>query len=245
MRSKARKPCKFLDTETQEEKEDGTIITKFDDDDDVDVPTKEDEEFVTSNDESDQYESDCSKVHESEKELDEDDYVLLADNKANQKKRVRIKKTIKSSGSEDSDSSHENDVNDDNFIDDSEFDQDQLKTILDMLSPVPTRKSIKSRETFPTSTVQRRINSIGRLPAQSLKSIGEWVNPEMKKHVPQSSSNWNFLREAPAKTSKQSADTSKSLSGIVKTADGDYLMGKNGKRHKLTNGNVCLSSKPT
>jgi hypothetical protein len=241
MRSKARKACKFLDLETQEEKDDGTIITKFHDYDEEGAISKEDQEFVTDNDESDKYESECSEVHDSEKELDEDDYVLLADNKANEKKRVRIRKTVKSSDSENSESSQKEQEDDDNFIDDSELNQDDLQTLLGMLSPVPEKKSIQKRETQFPSTTQRKLNTIGRLPAVSMNCIGEWVHPENKEYFPQSSSNWNFLNNTSSK--KTSTNTTKLPGCILKTSTGDYRVEKNGKRHKLTDGSVCVSNK--
>jgi hypothetical protein len=219
------KSSKFIDFQTSEEANDGSIIENFDDEDDFDdEENEEDRAFINDNPESDEHISECSSVHESEKECCDDDLLLIEDNQRENRKS-RIRRVIDES-SEDSD---------DSFIDDS--DVTPAPKILSKTNSLP--QLVKNPTTVPNVCKPRPSNF--KVPASSLFTIKEWVSPETKIYKPKSSADWNFLKK-PSQTKLSKIQTTETTSGVIKTSDGDYLV-KNGKRHKLMEGNVCWSNK--
>jgi len=78
---------RFVDSEAGEEDEDGNEVRNSDSDSDEEE-TAEDRAFIDDGEQEDEYHSECSSVHESEKEVDEDDLQLIKDNKPRRVKRV-------------------------------------------------------------------------------------------------------------------------------------------------------------
>jgi hypothetical protein len=221
------KRSRFVDFQTSEETQDGKIIDTFnDDDEDFDEEeNEEDRAFINDDPESDEHISDCSSVHDSEKECCEDDLILIEDNKKKNRKS-RIRRVIEESS----------DDSEDSFIDDSDVttvQETRNKKELPLLAKKP----------IPVPTVPKPRTSTGKVAASTLFAIKEWVTPDKQVYKPKASADWNFLnKQAVGSKSQKSASESKSTSGIIKTSDGDFLV-KNGKRHKMTDGNVCWSNK--
>ena len=78
---------RIVDSEAGEEDEDGNEVRNSDSDSDEEE-TAEDRAFIDDGEQEDEYQSECSSVHESEKEVDEDDLQLIRDSKPRRVKRV-------------------------------------------------------------------------------------------------------------------------------------------------------------
>lgn len=228
--------CRFIDNEAGEERDDGTIIQNFDDYDEDEELNEADKNFITDNEESDHYASDCSKVHDSEKECDEDDFILIEDSKikASQESKYKPKRSrvVRESSSDSLDS----------FIDDSEENlSSDCKSVNLKIGKRLSSPPCEYEERVAKSSGRNECLRSGRMSWRDLPRIENWVRPEIVTYKPRSTASWDCLRRTPETTKKSKAVPLPTKQGIVKTSDGDYLM-RNGKKHKLIDGSVCLSS---
>lgn len=221
---------RFIDYEAGEEDDEGNV-TYFDDGDDEDEETEADRALINDEPEEEpEDEDDACSVRSSEKELDEDDHVLLQDHRrATRGSRIRRV--------EDSDSESSSD----SFIEDDIGLYESGKYV-EYTSEEEEPEAVAPEEVLlPDPEPQPKIpEPPPRTAAPTVKKPGMFSSfcaVELPKPQPPkpAASAWDFLkyREPVAKGAKPAP-----LSGMVRNADGLFYVTRAGKRIRVTEGSV-------
>lgn len=222
----------FIDDGCDEEDENGLIVPFSDEDNpDDSEPNSEDLAFIDDSEIKD-YHSDVS-VHDSEKELDEDDYLLLEDNRrANRKSRI---KAVES----DDDTVMPTAVKQAKelpvfkkpriIISDDEDEEPKPPVPAPPQTAVPVAPKVKT-DTIPIS--QRR-KFISRVEKVQVTPVSEHLRP--KKAVAPTS--WDFLKPPTPKLLPKSNQTKakppKIDTQIVSNKNGTFVVLPTGERKRL------------